>query len=182
MRVFDDIFDKRYLDELTWKLQPASWYSSNIANRTTWPYGDKGTHRLLGDIFFHRKNIDIIHYNKTNIDLSFQLIDMFNIIKKCADRNLLLEQIASNLQFMGMDGSNHHDGTDEDFSYVLMLSDDFVNDDEGGEFVNETVGKTVPYKYGRIIEFKASDVHRGLAFKTPHKARYSIKFLGKVIL
>ena len=97
---------------------------------------------------------------------------------------MILQQIATNLQFMGMDGTNHSDVIDpnvEEYSYVLMLSDEYVSSEEGGEFVNDTVGETVPYRYGRTIEFKTSDKHRGLAFKTPHKARYSVKFVGKVI-
>ena len=50
MKIFDDIFDKRFLDEFTNKLRYANWYPTNISNRTTWPYGEKGTHRLLGDV------------------------------------------------------------------------------------------------------------------------------------
>ena len=109
---------------------------------------------------------------------------MFYAIRKTVQRKMVLQQIATNLQFMGIDGTNHIDTLNpdtEEYSYVLMLSDDHVSGEEGGEFINETVGQTVPYRYGRTIEFKTSDKHRGLAFKTPHKARYSVKFVGKVI-
>ena len=43
--------------------------------------------------------------------------------------------------------------------------------------------KDVYYDYVNVLieHFKTSDKHRGLAFKTPHKARYSVKFVGKVI-
>ena len=183
MKVFDDIFDKRFLDEFTNKLRYTNWYPTNISNRTTWPYGEKGTHSLLGDVLFRRKSFDKIEYGKDK-DLSFQTIDMFYAIRKAVQRKMILQQIATNLQFMGMDGTNHSDVIDpnvEEYSYVLMLSDEYVSSEEGGEFVNDTVGETVPYRYGRTIEFKTSDKHRGLAFKTPHKARYSVKFVGKVI-
>ena len=56
MKIFDDIFDKRFHDEFTNKLRYANWYPTNISNRTTWPYGEKGTHRLLGDVLFKRKS------------------------------------------------------------------------------------------------------------------------------
>jgi len=183
MRIFDDIFDKRFLDEFTNKLRYTNWYPTNISNRTTWPYGEKGTHRLLGDVLFKRENFDKIQYGKDK-DLSFQTIDMFYAIRKAVQRKMILQQVATNLQFMGMDGTNHADVINpdvEEYSYVLMLSDEYVSSDEGGEFVNETVGETVPYRYGRTIEFNTSDSHRGLAFKTPHIVRYSIKFVGQVI-
>tara|TARA_Y100000816_G_C25853693_1_gene445861 strand:+ start:99 stop:653 length:555 start_codon:yes stop_codon:yes gene_type:complete len=183
MKIYDDIFDKRFLDEFTNKLRYTNWYATNIANRSTWPYGEKGTHRLLGDVLFARINVDKIQYSKDK-DLSFETIDMFYAIRKTVQRKMVLQQIATNLQFMGMDGTNHIDTLNpdtEEYSYVLMLSDDHVSGEEGGEFINETVGQTVPYRYGRTIEFKTSDKHRGLAFKTPHKARYSVKFVGKVI-
>ena len=183
MKVFDDIFDKRFLDEFANKLRYTNWYPTNISNRTTWPYGEQGTHRLLGDVLFRRKSFDKIEYGKDK-DLSFQTIDMFYAIRKAVQRKMILQQIATNLQFMGMDGTNHSDVIDpnvEEYSYVLMLSDEYVSSEEGGEFVNDTVGETVPYRYGRTIEFKTSDKHRGLAFKTPHIVRYSIKFVGQVI-
>ena len=63
---------------------------------------------------------------------------------------------------MGMDGTNHTDVITEnveEYSYILMLSDDFVDANEGGEFVNATLSETVPYKYGRVVEIKTSDVH-----------------------
>ena len=183
MKIYDDIFDKRFLDEFTNRLRFANWYPTNIANRSTWPYGEKGTHRLLGDILFTRINYDKIEYSNDR-NLSFETIDMFYAISTAVQRKMTLQQIATNLQFMGMDGTNHIDTLNpntEEYSYVLMLSDDYVSSEEGGEFVNETVGQTVPYRYGRTIEFKTSDNHRGLAFKTPHVARYSVKFVGQVI-
>ena len=111
MKVFDDIFDKRFLDEFANKLRYTNWYPTHISNRTTWPYGEKGTHRLLGDVLFRRKSFDKIDYGKDK-DLSFQTIDMFYAIRKAVQRKMILQQIATNLQFMGMDGTNHSDVID----------------------------------------------------------------------
>ena len=171
MKIYDDIFDKRFLDEFTNKLRYTNWYPTNISNRTTWPYGEKGTHRLLGDVLFKRENFDKIQYGKDK-DLSFQTIDMFYAIRRAVQRKMVLQQVATNLQFMGMDGTNHADVINpdvEEYSYVLMLSDEYVSSDEGGEFVNETVGETVPYRYGRLIAYLMYVLIEGILYAIPLK-------------
>ena len=178
MRYIDDIFDKRYLDETVVKLRQTSWYPDNIANSYTWPYSEKGTHKLLGDVFFERKSIDVIKYSPTNPDFSLELINVYYAIMRRFNRNLVLQGIYSNLQFMGMDGTTHRDSSvEDDYAYIWMLGDEEVNN-EGGEFVNVTRNETVPYKYGRVIEIRALDEHYGKAFTTPFKCRFSFKFLG----
>ena len=181
MRVFDDIFDKRYLDELIHKLTKTSWCPNNIANRSTWPYGDKGTHRFLGTTFFNRHNIDLIEYR--DLKLSTELIDIFYAINRKTEKKLLLQLIEANLQFMGMDGTNHIDmnnpnDKENEVVYIMMLSDEYIETDGGGQFINETVGQEVEFKHGRVIEMSSTDLHRGLAFNIPYKPRYSLKFLG----
>ena len=133
--------------------------------------------------FFEIKNISPFLVVLSSV-LLISKVPTFSFKKIVVQRKMTLQQIVTNLQFMGMDGTNHIDTLNpdtEEYSYVLMLSDDHVSGEEGGEFINETVGQTVPYRYGRTIEFKTSDNHRGLAFKTPHVARYSVKFVGQVI-
>ena len=177
MRVFDDIFDKRYLDELTHKLSKTPWYPNNIGNRSTWPYGDTGTHKLLGTNFFHRRNIDLIEYR--DLKLSTELIDIFYVINRNTERKLLLQKIDANLQFSGMDGTNHVDMTnpnDNEVVYIMMLSDEYVETDGGGQFINETENMEVEFKHGRVIEMSSPDIHRALSFNIPHKPRYSIRF------
>ena len=183
MRVFDNVFDKRFLDEFSHKLRYTTWKVSNTANRTTWPYGEKGTHRLLGDMLFNRKSIDIIEYND-DLELSYSAIEMFYAIQAHSKRRLYLEQIATNCQFMGMDGTNHTDVIDskaKEYSFILMLCDEIIDDNQGGEFINQTLEETVPFRYGRVIEFETHQLHRGMAFKIPNVARYSLKFVGKEI-
>jgi hypothetical protein len=178
MKYIDDIFDKRYLDETVQKLKHTAWYPTNVANSYTWPYYEKGSHKLLGDVFFERKSIDVIKYSVTNPDLSYELIDAYYAIMRRFERKLVLQGIYSNLQFMGMDGTPHEDSTHEDdYAYIWMLGDEDV-DNEGGEFVNVTKDEIVPYKYGRVIEIRAKDTHYGKAFTTPFKCRMSFKFVG----
>ena len=184
MRVFDNIFDKKFLDELSNTLRYTTWSLNNSANRTTWPYGERGTHRLLGNTLFNRKTIDIIEYNYDDLQLSHKAIEMFYAIQAHTKRSLYLEQIATNCQFIGMDATNHTDKIDtnaKEYSFILMLCDDIIDDNQGGEFINETLGETVPFRYGRLIEFETHEVHRGMAFKIPNVARYSLKFVGKEI-
>jgi len=179
MKIHDNIFDKRFLVSLTHKLSMSPWYPNNIANRNTWPYGDNGSHKILGEIFYQRKNLDIIEYSK-NIDLAYELVDCFYPIKRRAQKQLVLQLIAGNLQFCGMDGTTHTDGIgiEKDvWSYILMLGDD-VEPGQGGDFINESTTQTVPYQFGRVIEIDAYERHKGMAFTVPNKCRYSIKFVG----
>lgn len=180
MRVFDNIFDKRWLDETVHRLTYAPWYANNIANNYTWPYGEKGTHKLLGDVFFERYSIDNILYHGDK-KFSLDLIDAYYQILKKAERKLVLQQIGSNLQFMGMNGTTHVDSTvEDDYAYIMMLADDptEIGNDDGGEFVNVELNETVPFKYGRVMEIRAKDKHYGKAFNKPHVCRFSLKFVG----
>ena len=60
-------------------------------------------------------------------------------------------------------------------------TDEIIDDNQGGEFINHTLEETVPFRYGRVIEFETHQLHRGMAFKIPNVARYSLKFVGKEI-
>jgi len=176
---YDDIFDKKFLDDISNELIKAPWYATNVANRKSWPYGEMGSHRLLGDLFFYRHNFDDIRYN-TNRNLSNTFVNSFYAITKRLNKNLRLMECVTNLQFKGMDGSIHIDGRDDQTAYILMLSNE-VAENIGGEFINETMNITVPYKYGRVIEITASDNHKANAFSEPHIARMSVKWLGENI-
>lgn len=173
----DDIFDKKYLDEIASELIKAPWYAQNVANRNSWPYQERGSHRLLGDYFFHRLSEDDIRYN-SNRNLSNNFINAFKAINQRLNKDLRLMECDTNLQFKGMDGSFHTDGRDDQIAYILMLSNEIV-EDIGGEFINQTMNVTVPYKYGRVIAITASDKHRANAFTQPHIARISVKWLGE---
>jgi hypothetical protein len=174
----DDIFDKKYLDEITSQLILAPWHAHNVANRNSWPYKERGSHRLLGDTFFRRLSEDNIEYN-SNRTLSNSFIDAFKAINQRLKKDLRLIECSTNLQFKSMDGTFHVDGRDDEVAHILMLSNEIV-ENIGGEFINQTMNVTVPYKYGRVVTITASDVHRANAFNEPHIARISIKWLGEI--
>lgn len=178
MKYLDDIFDKRFSDELSHKLRLCNWEATNVANRFSWPYGVKGTHILLGISFFECLDEYKYHYYDDK-QFSFRLIDAFKQITKRFDRKLTLTEISANLQFKGMDGTLHTDGGDDEFAYIYMLSDDIIFQDYGGEFYNKTHENAVPFLHGRVIEIKASDLHCGMAFNKDNMCRFSIKFVGK---
>ena len=81
LNIYDDVFDKQWLDEVSAILSKEPWYADNVANRKTWPYGNKGTHLLLGNTYFQRFSEDKINYNN-NKNFTNSLIDAFNQIKK----------------------------------------------------------------------------------------------------
>ena len=180
MKFYDDIFDQRFLFELVYKLKYNAWYADNVANRKTFPYGDKGTHQFLGQKYFIRENDDQIIYND-NKQLSNILIDCYWAIQRFTGSNLRLAEIFSNLQYKGMDGTFHKDGSDNQKVYILMLSDEIPDTsikDVGGEFINETFGEVAPFKFGRVIEFKASDSHKGMSFTEDNMPRISVRFMS----
>tara|TARA_R100000664_G_scaffold33441_1_gene50560 strand:+ start:103 stop:648 length:546 start_codon:yes stop_codon:yes gene_type:complete len=179
LQIYDDVFDKQWLDEISLTLSKEPWYSDNIANRKTWPYGNKGTHLLLGNSYFQRINDDKIDYN-TNKNLSNSLIDAFTQIKKIANKELKLIEISSNLQFNGMDGTLHTDGTKDHMVYILMLCNEIFFENMGGEFYHQTSDTKVPFVYGRLIEQSGTDLHQGLSFNKSHVARFSIKWVGAI--
>ena len=70
---------------------------------------------------------------------------------------------------------------DNSYSYNGACHQTCYDDNQGGEFINQTLGETVPFRYGRVIEFETHQLHRGMAFNIPNVARYSLKFVGKEI-
>ena len=177
LKVYDDIFDKQWCDEISTELFKEPWYANNIANRKTWPYGNKGSHLLLGTTYFDRINNNKISYGK-NITLTNNLIDAFDHIQKISNKKLRLMEIQSNLQFYEMNGTLHLDGDDQETIFILMLCNENVNEDIGGEFYHKPSDTKVSFKHGRLIEQSGIDLHQGLAFNKPHIARYSIKWRG----
>ena len=87
-----------------------------------------------------------------------------------------LVEICSNLQFKGMDGTLHKDGTKDQYAFILMLCNEEV-ENIGGEFIH--IKRKIPFKHGRLIQITADDSHKALSFKKPHIARLSVKWVGK---
>ena len=179
MKIHKDIFDKKWLDELSYSLMDEPWFASNIANRKTWPYGLKGTHLLLGQNYFKRIDIDHINYGK-NLSITNNLIASFSAIENRLNQKMELQEIATNLQFHGMDGTLHKDSHHEDdYTFILTISNELITEDMGGEFHHQPTETLVPFKFGNVIEIKGLDFHRGLAFKKPYIPRISVKYVGR---
>ena len=90
-----------------------------------------------------------------------------------------LMEIFVNLQFKGMDGTLHKDGfVKSKTAFILMLANEHVSGDIGGEFFHQPTNTKIPYGYGKLIELDAEDLHMGLAFNKPNVARISIKYVG----
>jgi hypothetical protein len=177
MKVHEDVFDKEWVDQISVGLFHEPWYAKGVANRKTWPFGNKGSHLFFHNTYFNRINDDNITYDK-NFKLTDYLIKAFYHLKKISNKQLRLMEIGSNLQFYGMDGTIHKDGSDKETIFILMLSNETINEDIGGEFYHEPSDTKVPFKHGRLIEFNAADSHKGMAFNKPYIARYSIKWRG----
>jgi hypothetical protein len=177
LSVYDDVFDKKWVDELSHLFFHENWKCGNIANRKTWPYGLKGTHNFLGNTFFKRENNDIIHYD-SNLNLSLTLVNAFNAIRNKVNKNLNLKEISANLQFKGMDGTLHTDGETNDLVHILMLSNENISEEMGGNFYHEPSDTEIEFRHGRLIEQGGKDLHKGNAFNKKGIARFSVKWVS----
>ena len=176
----DNILDKTFVDQLASDLRnKVRWQPNNSASRS-YPYNENLEYVLLGHKFFNRVSLDIIEYGE-DMEFNKKLINLFYHLKDAFNKpNIMLEQIAGNLQFKGMDGGLHMDGYKEDnkTSFILMLSPDYDVENDGGVFYNETQNKEIAFKHGRVVEIESSDLHLGKAFDSPYKMRFSLRFTG----
>tara|TARA_Y100000004_G_scaffold192825_1_gene254078 strand:- start:412 stop:942 length:531 start_codon:yes stop_codon:yes gene_type:complete len=173
IKIYDGKFDKRFTSELASKLIENPWSATNVANRYSWPYRETGSHRLLGQIYF---NNGIVNSKINDEKLTQTLIEAFKHIQNISKKEMQLVEICSNLQFKGMDGTLHKDGTEDQYAFILMLCNEEV-ENIGGEFIH--IKRKIPFKHGRLIQITASDVHKALSFTKPHIARLSVKWVGK---
>ena len=121
MNYHDNLFDKKFLDELSYKLINSAWYANNAANRKSFPKGEYGSHLLLGQLIFKRFDNDFIEYFDDR-ELVETLINCFRFLCNNFKANLRLSEIATNLQFKGMNGTNHTDGNSNQHVFLLLLS------------------------------------------------------------
>tara|TARA_R100000963_G_C4585621_1_gene64804 strand:- start:78 stop:617 length:540 start_codon:yes stop_codon:yes gene_type:complete len=177
MKYYDEILDKRFADELYRDLLTGPWFANNTANRKTFPYKEKGSHLLMGTNIYTREN----DYITRTSNLAPTFIGLFEHLCKYFNLNLYLIQISANLQFFGSDGTFHRDGEDNEQVFMLFLCNEILDKKIGGQFINETRDSSVDFRHGRIIEFKASDSHKGLAFNKPYIPRISVRFYAKKI-
>ena len=183
MKVHDGLFDNVWMNELSHQLaNNQAWYMRNIANSFTYPYGLTGTHRLLGIRYFTKESQSnmVIRDPNVNEQIYEKVIGAFDYFTpKLGYPKMELLEIGLNLQFKEQDGTDHCDGVAGQTAFILMLSNEPMGEDKGGEFYHKPTDSLVPFKIGRLIEFSAEDWHHGKAFTVPQVARFSIKWLGQ---
>ena len=180
IKTYNNVFDQKWVAELSSQLLKEGWSANNIANRNTFPYKESGTHRLLGKTFFLRQSQDNIIYDNQNMNLCYNLIGAFDRIRKLVKLNMQLMEITGNLQFKDMDGTFHQDGSESQRAYILMLCNDQLPKDIGGAFIHKPTNKKISFQSGKLIEIAANDLHRADSFNKPYFARMSIKWVGQV--
>ena len=141
IRIHDNVFDQKWIIELSSQLLKEGWTANNVANRNTFPYQESGTHRLLGKTFFLRQSHDNIIYDHTNMNLCQNLINAFDHIRRISDMNMQLMEITGNLQFKDMDGSFHRDGFENQRAFILMLNNEQLPKNIGGAFIHKPTNK-----------------------------------------
>lgn len=185
--IYDDIFDAEYLYEIYNIVEKKLKYSAkNVANRRTFPYGTKGTHKLMGTGILHRKSPNEITFSHNETIKYFN--ELFFLI--CGLRNTnphtcFLDRIDVNLQHSGCHGTLHRDAPEEETdakTFMVMVNPEWSKD-WGGEFVlysqdKKTLLEKVDYKAGRVIVFPSNYPHTGYGAKSEYSYvyRYTIVF------
>ena len=179
--VIDDLFDPQFLVKLESEiLNKVPVYSTNIANRTSYPYGFKGSHRLLGADIFVREGhnrVDTLHPSAGIFFDAFEIIE--NNIFDCP---IFLHRIDINLQCYGQDGAGHTDGSNDSEVTIMIMNNLQWKPEWGGQFqiVDEVNGNNVleehAYIPGRLLIFPGNHPHRGLAPLDRYAYRYTTVF------
>tara|TARA_B100001029_G_scaffold115172_1_gene95278 strand:+ start:211 stop:774 length:564 start_codon:yes stop_codon:yes gene_type:complete len=180
--ILDDIFDQEYLHQLHGILEyKINWNANNIANRNTFPYGKRGTHKLFGSTILQRTGLNNIQYCDTENFKNFY--NLYTYI--CQSRDIdpdsfLLTRICANLQHSGCDGTLHIDGGPEDKTIMVFPNPEW-NSEWGGKFQvfsedKKEMLEEYDYVPGRVIIFPAHLPHRGLGPIGDYLYRYSIVF------
>ena len=185
-KIYDDKFDVKYLHDIFSILQGKLRYKAcNVANKTSWPYRQEGSHRLFGSSIFSRNHPNIITYlDNENAPVFFELFEYLCKLLELDSKGVYLERIDVNLQHSGCDGTLHRDsnGATDDSRYTIMVMPNPTWEKEwGGKFQIFSMDKTEmleEYEYvpGRIIVFPSHYPHRGLGSVKEYLYRYSIVF------
>lgn len=189
VKIWDDLLDDRFLLDLDEESNYYNWNLTNIANRYSFPHGNKGSHLIFG----------------VNFDVNYKVPENLTSLYKHLETYLLqdkfnLNHIQLNLQTMGLNGTAHYDGTNKDYTLMVFINYKW-NKEWGGEFQllesifeedlnpnfldieslknsnhTETILKSIDYKPGRIILFPGDIAHRGLAPNKPYIFRKSLVY------
>ena len=172
VQIWDNLLDDRFLLDLDQESNFYNWHLSNVANKKSYPTGQKGSHLLWG-VTFNSENCpeNIINFYKYLSDY---------ILKE----KYKLESIQLNGQSMGQKGTVHIDNGYNDGKKTLMV---FINSKWkskwGGDFQlleeyndNAKIIKSIKYVPGRVILFDGNIPHRGLSPTKSNILRKSLAY------
>ncbi len=175
--VIDDLFDQVYIHQIDALTKDIPLCTNNIANRSTYPFGTVGTHRLLGQILFNRDDINTITTLKPECDEFFRIL---KVIEKHLKAYFYCSQITMNVQHSGCDGTTHVDSPDPNDYTILLFTCGTWKQEWGGQFQLCTPdGEVVEeheYIPGRVILVPSKHPHRGLGPTEPYVYRSSVAF------
>jgi len=175
--VIDNFFDPEYLYEIYNQICQQPLSITNVANRKTFPYGNEGTHRLMGSTIFSRSNFNRVEVLHSSAGMFF---DIFEGISEKIQNDLYLKGIYTNVQHNGCNGTTHIDGRENSEYSIIVMTNPVWEDSWSGEFQVmrdfETVIETYKYLPGRIIIVPGSQPHRALGPKKEYIYRTSIAY------
>ena len=173
VQIWDDLIDDRFLLDLDEESNCYSWDLDNVANRNSFPYGQKGSCLFWGSRFDSLEKSPIKISSLYNFIINEVIHSPFN-----------LKSIQLNGQSLGQNGTVHLDNEYNDGNRTLMVFINFKWQKEwGGEFQlleehnnNAKIIKNIEYVPGRIILFDGNIPHRGLAPTKPYIVRKSLVY------
>jgi len=174
--VIDDKFDDLFIHEFYKRVNEIPVCQNNIANRYTWPYQSKGSHKLQGATIFIRESLNRFHHQ---IEDSGVFFDVFDQIQRIVNQKFYLQAIHLNIQHMGADGTAHVDADNAEDLTIMMMTNPVWQSDWGGKFelmnMEATeVAESYDYSPGRVIIFPGQIPHRGLGPSVPGVYRSTI--------
>lgn len=174
--VLDNFFDSLYLHQLYSDIENIPVKADNIANRSTFPYGHKGSHKLFGTTLFDRVDMNRVRVLHSNVGPFF---DIFDRVQRQLQIRFFLHSIHLNIQHSGCNGTTHMDSDWNDDYTILMMTNPEWNKEWGGQFQltsldgNEVI-EEYDYVPGRIVILPSKHPHRGLGSTSPYIYRSSV--------
>ena len=177
IKVWDNLFDDRFILELDEQTNEYPWKLNISGNRYSFPNKTKGNYLFWG-VKFDIKNLPPI------------ILDIYNhLTMNIINQNFTLLSSHINGQSMGQDGTCHIDSLPNLQTHTLMVFINYKWEKEwGGDFQllkeyddNAEITQSIKYIPGRIILFDGSIPHRGLAPLKPYIIRKSLVFRLKKI-
>lgn len=185
-KVWDGSLDLQYIIELDVESDNWNWNLTNIANRNSYPYGTRGTHKFFGSNLYEKNNTGLVKSTLPQPLYDLYLHILRTKIQPFTHSNFELIGVMGNCQPFGSDGSAHRDMYDvspqKDYTLMLFLNSEW-EEEWGGEFQflesldnNSKVLKSISPKPGRFVFFEGMIPHRGLSPKVPNVYRKTLVY------